>query len=762
MKIRIFGIRHHSPACARRVGDIIRRERPKAVLIEGPSDFNPRLDELALPHRLPIALYSYAHTDTGPAQCWYPFLEYSPEWVALRAGRETGADVRFIDLPHWRYRALEETRRRADATRPNPRDRYTQVVGTLCERFHCDGADALWDHLFEAAPDAELDARLDLYFAELRGDDSDGGDSPDDTAREDFMARHIAACAQQYRDDPDALILVICGGWHRPALERLWPGYFAAGTADFPDLPAPPDAGPAGCYLGPYEFRQVEALAGYGAGMQSPLFYQWCWNAGRAAAVEKAIAAVVQRLRAQKVPFATADFVGLRRTIEGLANLRGHAPPTRADVLDGFLATAVKESLDQRPPWSERGVLTAADHPVLREALLALTGDGRGQLDGATPQPPLVKDVARILAELDLRPTPHPRLVRLDRREPADRTRAETLWRLRLLGVGGVALKDTQASRATRHLPEALRYEEHWQLVQNERWYPDLIEASVHGATLAQAAENALLAELNAYGGAAAGLATALIRAVRAGFRDLGERLAGELAACLPRCHDHGELAQAGLPLLELARTGFWGEALRGLLGPSLAGIGERLLWLLDGHQAGNRAALEQDADAVRFLVGLLDLAPPEFDGPFAVAALVRLARRRDGPPALRGAALGAAHGLGSIAADEVLVLVRAVPPRDELGDFLYGLFATARELATRDRGIVAAIHGAVAALAVEDFLVALPRLRGAFGWFPPRERGAIAARVAEVLGLSRGEQMGLLRLPSGPGGLVDAKRVEA
>jgi hypothetical protein len=763
MKVRILGIRHHSPACARLVGEIIRREDPKAVLIEGPCDFNARLAELALPHRLPIALYSYAHTEEGPAQCWYPFLDYSPEWVALRAGLTSGATVRFIDLPHWRYRALEDTRRKAEGPAARRRDRYAEVVGALCRRFHCDGDDALWDHLFETAPEAELPTRLDRYFAELRGDSLlDEGGSSDDAAREDFMARHIAASAHVYRDDPDALLLVVCGGWHKPALEAAWPRLLAEGQVAFPELPEVPGGGPAGSYLVPYEFRQVEALSGYGAGMQSPLFYQWCWEDGRAAAVEKATAAVIQRLRAQRVPFATADFVALQQAIAGLARLRGHAPPTRADFLDGLLATVIKEALDQRPPWSERGLLTAADHPVLREALLALTGDGRGRLDGATPQPPLVRDVEETLARLELMPTAQPRPVVLDRREAAGRIRAETLWRLKLLGIRGATLKDLPASKAARNLPEHLRFEEHWQLVLTERWYPDLIEASLHGATLAQAAENALLASLGAGRDQAASLAAALVQGVRAGFHALGERLAGELAGLLPRIHDHGDLAQAGLPLLELAQAGFWGQDIRALLGPPLAGIGERLLWLLDGHQAGNSAGLEQDALAVRFLVGLLELAPPEFDGPFARDTLVRLARRRDGPPALRGAALGAAHGLGAIAAAEVLALTRAVPPRDALGDFLYGLFSSARELATRDTAIVAAIHGAVEAMSGEDFLIALPQLRGAFAWFPPRERGAIAALVAEILGLSSQEQFKLLRLPAGPGGLLDAKKVEA
>ena len=44
-------VRHHSPACARRVRELARRMKPAVVLIEGPSDFKDRLGELYLPHR---------------------------------------------------------------------------------------------------------------------------------------------------------------------------------------------------------------------------------------------------------------------------------------------------------------------------------------------------------------------------------------------------------------------------------------------------------------------------------------------------------------------------------------------------------------------------------------------------------------------------------------------------------------------------------------------------------------------------------------
>lgn len=52
----IVGIRHHSPACARLVRSLIESQRPRYVLIEGPADFNDRVDELFLAHQLPVAI----------------------------------------------------------------------------------------------------------------------------------------------------------------------------------------------------------------------------------------------------------------------------------------------------------------------------------------------------------------------------------------------------------------------------------------------------------------------------------------------------------------------------------------------------------------------------------------------------------------------------------------------------------------------------------------------------------------------------------
>lgn len=758
-RVRVIGVRHHSPACARLVAHTIEHERPQAVLIEGPSDFNERIGELMLEHTLPLALYSFADEEGRAAQCWFPLLDYSPEWVALRRGHATGATLRFIDLPHWQYRTVPDAER-ATAGNADGRTRYGDVTAALCRRFGCDGDDALWDHLFESlSPQAigELAQRLETYFTDLRGDDPG---TEQDRVREDCMARWIAWAAARHER-----VLVVCGGWHQPVLERAWP---TLPVADEPATPEPPDPRRAGCYLVPYEYRRVDALGGYRSGMPSPMFYQWAWEQGAPTAARRAMRSMVTRLRQRRIAVSTADLLAFEQHSQTLARLRGHEFPLRVDLLDGLQAALVKEALDVPPPWSDTRRLHAQHHPLLREALLALTGDGAGRLDANTPLPPLLRDVQECLSAMELAPTGEGRTLVLDRRRAQDVPPARLLWRLHVLGVGGAQLKELKSPQAARALAGEMRHEEHWRLVQDDRWFPDLIEASVHGATLDTAARQCLLRRVSETEGDAAALAKNLMLAVRAGLFDLGQDLAHQLRDGLAASHDHGALARAAQTLAELVQAGFWGDDPRALLEDTLAVIGERLLWLLEGRDgAGSAALLQPDVQAAGVFDRLLPLQLPALDGAFVLGTLARLARSAGKPPALRGAALGVAfahHGLGDEAAAraEVLATTRAMPARDALGDFLYGLFSCARALATESDAIVRAVHIALDAVGHEDFLVALPPLRAAFGWFPPRERGAIAAHVARIIGLPTPQRVQLISLPQGAGALLDAKRVEA
>jgi len=336
----ILGIRHHSPACARLVAQRIRALKPAYVLVEGPADFNERLDELALPHRLPIAIYSYLSSDHAHRSSWSPLAEHSPEWQALRVGRETGAEVRLIDLPAWHDAFAHLENRYADINDAEHERRAEAFEQALTDALSVQGRDALWDHLFEDGSEGDaLAERLSAYFDRLRPADDPG--SLGNQAREEMMARWIAWAVAQTGGKAHR-VLVVCGGWHAPALARLWremPG-------ELPVTPAPPAAEPDepapryGSYLVGYTFKRLDALTGYASGMPSPAYYQWLWELGHQGAAERALECVVRRLREKKLPVSTADLMAVHLRAQGLARLRGQCGQRRRG--GGGLGNVVK------------------------------------------------------------------------------------------------------------------------------------------------------------------------------------------------------------------------------------------------------------------------------------------------------------------------------------------------------------------------------------------------------------------------------------
>ncbi len=706
--VHVVGVRHHSPACARLVRETIAAHRPAHVLIEGPADFSDRIGELLLGHVPPVAIFSYVRDDLRTRLSWAPFCDYSPEWIALTDGHAAGAEVRFIDLPGWRTTDTENVY--ADAER-----RYAEASERLCRAFAVDNTDVLWDHLVEAHPHDGLAERLTAYFDLVRGEAEAGSE---DTAREEYMARWLAAAAA--RDDGP--VVAVVGGFHRPALlTRL-----AAMTSgpEWPAVPAVPDGTEVGSYLVPYSNHRLDAFTGYASGMPSPGYYQRLWESGPKEAATGLVADVVTRLRARRQTVSTASLISAKALGEGLATLRGHRHPARTDVLDGLVSALVSDALDQRLPWSARGPLTAGAHPVVVEMVAALTGDRTGRLHPDTPAPPLVGAVAAELTALGLDGDRDVRLVLTD---ATDLRRSRVLHRLRVLDIPGVARK--AGPSASRDATSA----ERWQLTTSDRRETALIEAAARGGTRADAAA-ATLADRAAGRDEVGALAGLLYDAALCGLTDLAGDLTSRVDAGVRSARELGPLGAALRVALGLWRHDrLLGTAGSTLLGTVVTTATNRALWLAEGVRGGDAPAeparlraLAAVRDAVRDGGAALDL-----DRDLAVGVGGRLFANRDTPPDLRGAGLGLCWALGEpVAAADAVPRAPAV-----LGDWLAGLFAVAREEVLDDDGLTTLLDTLVSALTAHDFLVALPALRQAFEFFPPAER----ARFADALVARRG-----------------------
>jgi hypothetical protein len=733
-RVIFFPVRHHSPAGSRLLRRLVLDVRPGAVLIECPSDYNDRLDELYLPHQPPIAIYSYVHQGDGlHAGAFYPLCEHSPEWQALLVARETGAEARFIDLPWADIAATdagEASNRFTDAA--FLRSRY---IASLCDKLGVEDFHTLWDTLFEIDPGLDLATYMKRAH-ELCGHMRllDGPGRLSDRRREAFMAGQVRA-AMEKTTKP---IVVVVGGAHCLPLHARVHGVDLGAMTDPPSyLPAAPGEGEErGLSLTPYSFERLDSLAGYEAGMPNPGFYQQVWHDrrdGRDGTHRVLLGRVVESLREKKQPVSSADLIAAESTALALASLRSHACVWRNDLVDGLTTSLVKEELNR-----------AGRHPLLEAIHEVLRGGDRGSLAAGTLLPPLVRDIHDRLREHGLEARPAPREVELVLESEADRPPSRVLHRLRLLGIAGYDLVGG-ADLGTRD--EMSSIWERWRVAWSPEFEARAIEAARYGPSLADAVAALLAERAGAIEPDASAAASLLLDAALAGLTELAWALRQRVAELIRAEGDFFRLSAALRHLLYLYRYDAvldtaGSESMGALLRESYG----RALWLFEGlGQTGGR-----DREAIEGVIALREAFERcelmlGFDREEVTGVFGRVAADAAQGPAVRGAALGARWSLGAADGEQVRDQLRQFVDPDRLGDFLTGLFALAREQVQRRRELILAIHEVVNGWSQDDFLRALPAMRLAFTYFTPREKHHLALTLREALGLDEKPEMAAL-----------------
>ncbi|MCN6530993.1 DUF5682 family protein, partial [Escherichia coli] len=116
-----------------------------------------------------------------------------------------------------------------------------------------------------------------------------------------------------------------------------------------------------------------------------------------------------------------------------------------------------------------------------------------------------------------------------------------------------------------------------------------------------------------------------------------------------------------------------------------------------------------------------------------AVALLERRSQAIHAPALDRGATLGALMRLEhpNASAEAALTMLTQLSPAQS-GEALHGLLALARHQLTCQPAFIAGFSSHLNQLSDADFINALPDLRAAMAWLPPRERGTLAHKVLE------------------------------
>ncbi len=772
-KIIYFPIRHHSPACAFHLEKVIRSRKPQSILIEGPASFSSLIHLVLHPGtKAPFAIYtSFEKADSqsedgqrkvaalpGPPRqaAYYPFCDYSPELVALRVGAELGAKLRFIDLEYPdQIHAEQQAEKEPNAPRVESllaerhfkRSRYVQL---LARRAGCRDHNDLWDHLFETRLGESSSeqfirdvagwchyARAEASAEELEADGT--------LARETAMAGAI----REELSTGIKPILVVTGGFHTLVLPQL----VSAKAAPLRTTSRRKEQ-TLDCLIR-YSFEQLDALNGYAAGMPSPFYYDQVWRGirrdGSAKACEELAARILvdlgQLTRRKKlaVALSPADEIAALEHTRRLAMLRGHPGPTREDLLDGIRSCFVKGAMD------------AEGEIVLGLARHTLGGTSIGEVPAEAGVPPLVADFRETAQRLRLNINDSVRRktsLDLYRKAP-HRQSSRFFHSLTFLEVPFAAMA------AGPDFVQGLGLErlfEHWSYQWTPQTESRLVEASIYGATVEEAAAHRLaraISELESMGRGrcAAAAVRMLVHACRMGLHRHTAHLLALIGAQVNEDPSLTSLSTALNQLVLLWESREPLEANHLIEIPVLIrGAFERACYLL--HNLADTPA-EAANETLGSLIGLRDLLRSSaaggqgLDQALFYEPLAREFLQPKCPALLTGGVAGLLHGDGRLGEGELLKLLAGSlnAASAQAGDqtaFLIGLLRSCRELAWRQPALVGAVERLLGAWSEEEFIQRIPHLRMAFADLTPRETDQVATVVAGL----HGEKIGSLQRP--------------
>ncbi len=789
-EIVLLPVRHHSPACAFHVKKMIGELRPDVILVEGPENANGLIPVMVHEDtKAPFAIYYSYHDERARIteekehyKCYYPFLDYSPELAAFRAGKSLGIETAFIDLPYGDILAASREGKGLlgeEDEKSNYNDDYllsrNEYLRQLCERTGLRNFDEFWEKYFELNGMAEESVKWFenlLTYCSLARENTPVESMEEDgcLARERFMAEKIREYAERKGGD-GGTVLAVTGGFHTPGLKALLEdgarskasggGADAGGESPEPagqqSMRASQDSGAdtvagkgkvagngrqpvpekdQGVYLMPYSMEAADALNGYASGMPFTGFYQKIWDGLEESgtpyedAVLDMIVAAGKETRRREGYLSTYDEICACAMARGLAQLRGKREPGAYELLDAVLSSFVK---------GEYNIATDAPMRILRKAM---TGNGVGELCRLADVPPIIHDFEDQCRKFGIK------IGSTLEEEATLSIFSSQKHRRQSMFFNRMCYLDTAFARKTKGPNLQLKKDrnlmrEIWKYKWNVQVNSALIEVSVYGATIEEAAaslvKDALKKELGARESAI--LLTRVFEMGLEGqmqpvFQGVEEQLMGDT--------DFYSLAEALKSLLMM-------EELGGLYGSQLD-FGmlihmdcRRLILLLPAMAGIKDEDLNQCMNALKLLYQVTGREGDAFarEREDYYDALVKMTGDSGIHAGLNGCIHGILYGSGREGETEVEKVCRGYleGTGEQLfstAQFFRGLFFTARDLVFIGKQFIKMLDEFYGRVSEEEFMELLPELRMAFTYFTPRETDRIAGAAAGLHGRGR------------------------
>lgn len=735
-----FPVRHHSPACSYHLKRVIAEYQPDCILIEGPENANDLLHVLTdSESKAPFALY-YSFSDKSGIvsdncedyKCYYPFMDYSPELVALREGKRLNIQASFIDLPYREILAAstEGQGLRKDSSGYN--DDYlmarSKYIDEICCLAGCRNFDELWEKHFEqngfTCSTQEFVQRMLVYCLLSRMDTPiEKMEADCCLARESYMGFKISEAHKNYNK-----ILVVTGGFHTCALAKNT----QKGEIKLHKI----GKGIENVYPMAYSMEAIDTLSGYASGMPAPAFYQMIWEyAENGESVENAYKNTVlnflvktgRKIRAKGDNISAFDETCAFDMAGGLADLRGKKSAGLFELKDSVLSCYVK------------GEYTISGSRPIQLLNEFLTGEKVGKMCADAAIPPIVTDFETLCRKFGIKTGSSltKEVVLNIFSSLKHRQTAQFFYMLNFLEID-FADKIRGANLHTGRDKNLIR--ETWKYKWSTHVASELIDRSVHGGTIREACVNLTRSKL-AKSTSAGECAELMVSAFEMGLADESNKMVRETEIKISNDGSFVSLADAlnslcGLiNLRELYRAENTAD-----LTPLIRKCSEKLVSMLPLMADIKDEDCELCSRTCRQLYNLSSIGIMSEYRAEIIDAFKRLVSANPVNSSVQGTVYGLIYGSDTSIRNEISKVCKGyiMGTSSQLGNgakFLRGLFSSARDLIFTDGSLVEMIDTLLASADDETFMNILPDLRMAFAYFSPNEIDRIAQSAASIHG---------------------------
>lgn len=708
--VRVFGIRHHGPGCARALRAALDDFSPDCVLVEGPAEGTDVLPFAARAEmQPPIALLLY-QVESPKDAVFYPFAVFSPEWQAIRFAAENSAVCRFMDLSCGiRFAVEEEEKAKAiDAASPSGTEKDADDPpfdpwAVMAEAAGFDDHEHWWEHQIERSAKAP-----DLFAAILESMRAIRDGAPPENRIEAMREAEMCRSIKTAEKDGFQKIAVVCGAYHAPVLVDR-----SKRKGDAEILRAPKKKKVVATWI-PWTHSRLTSRSGYGAGVTAPGFYHHLFVAPDSASARWIVSAA-RLLRKEDLDASSASVIEAVRLADALAALRDRRAPGLSELNEAV-----------------RSVLAhGSDAPLAIVRKKLELGDILGAVPNDVPTVPIARDLEALQKSLRMKPSADEKILDLDLREETDRRRSTLLRRLVVLDIPwGEPLKEQGKKSGTFH--------EYWKLAWRAEFAVRVIEADVFGQTIESAAD-AKLTKRSTETRDLAELVAMLEIAVPAALPAATSHV---IARIRESCALTSDIATIAKTLPTLARIVRYGDV-RGtdatVLSPIIDGLFERLvIGLLPSSSSLDDQAARDMLEAVRGVRAAIDtLKDPELSRRWTAALVVLADAEVNG--LLRGGALRELIEQSAIDDEEIerrtsYALSKGQPTADA-ASFVEGLVSGSGVVLLHFNGLWAAIDRFLRGLDDDGFRELLPILRRSFGQFSAPERRAMGEKAKQLGG---------------------------